>query len=96
MNVLISNEGKHEPAGHHYMVVDGHGLLVDLSGVSGQLLDPTITRVTWGLQRDGVEMKPGGTIVRQDGHKQVFWEAKLLEPYLEAWRAKRDELLGGA
>lgn len=93
MSVVISNEGEHEPTGLHYMVVDNHGLLVDLSKIAGTLIDPTISRVTWGLQRDGGQMREGGTIIRQDGSKQLFWDSELLKPYLDAWRMKRDELL---
>lgn len=96
MNVLISASGKHlDAAGArvpHWMVVDNHGLLLDLSGVLGNLVDPTITAVTWGLQRDGNDLREGGTIVRQDGHRQAFWDRGLIEPYLKAWKAKKAEI----
>lgn len=92
MRVLISAEGEHEPAGHHYMVVDNHGLLVDLSNVLGALHDPTIRRVEWGQVQDGVQIRDGGTIIRQDGHRQLFFDLKALDPYLAAYKAKLDEL----
>lgn len=97
MTVLIDGEQKHTDGdgatNRHYMVVDGHGFLVDLSQIVGSLVDPTIRSVTWGLQIDGNTMRRGGTITRHDGSKQLFWDNKLLKPYLDAWRLKRDELL---
>jgi len=96
MRVLISAEGGHDPVDHHYMVVDGHGFLVDLSKIAGRLLDPTILRVSWGPQLDNGEMRNGGCIVRQDGTKQLFWDPELLKPYLDAWRLKREQLLRSA
>lgn len=101
MRVLIDGTGKHLDAegkphapGVVHMVVDGHGLIVDLSKIAGTLVDPTILKVTWGLQRDGADQKFGGCIIRQDGSRQLFWDPELLKPYLDAWRLKRDELLG--
>jgi hypothetical protein len=60
--------------------------------VQGSLVDPT-TLVTWGLRQDGKEARVGGTIHRQDGHQQPFWDKETLRPYLDAWCLKRDELL---
>lgn len=92
MRVLISAEGAHEPP-HHYMAVDNHGFLIDLSQVAGSLVDPTITKVEWGTRVLGTEVRDGGVIIRKDGSNRVFWDRAALEPYLKAWRAKRDELL---
>ena len=96
MQVLISTEGHHlDAAGTripHAMVVDGHLVLIDLTGVTGTLIDPTITRVTWGPQIDGDVIRDGGTIVRQNGGRQQFWDRALLQPYLDAYTAKRAEL----
>lgn len=92
MQVLISAEGEHDPKGHHLMVVDCYGFLIDLSGVQGSLVDPTITRVTWGMQLDGTTLREGGIIYRQDGHQQHFWDRALLQPYLDAYEARRVEL----
>src|SRR5262245_17748968 len=88
----LDGDGKPHPVGTVYMVVDSHGLLVDLSKISGTLVDPTITSVTWGPQLDGTNMRHGGCILRQDGGRQLFWDSELLKPYLDAWRARRDEL----
>lgn len=93
MRVLISAEGNHEPAGHHLMAVDGHQFLIDLSGVQGALVDPSIRRVEWGSLVMSGEVRDGGTITRQDGSKQHFLDRAALEPYLAAWRARRDELM---
>lgn len=76
----------------HYMTVDGHGLLLDLSKIEGTLVDPTITRVTWGRKLGD---NFGGSIWRQGESKpQPFSDSELLAPYLNAWRLRRDELLG--
>lgn len=93
MRVLISAEGHHEPAGHHLMAVDNHQFLIDLSGVPGALVDTGIVRVEWGPTVAAGEIRDGGTITRKDGSKQAFWDAAALEPYLVAWRARRDLLL---
>lgn len=93
MRVLISAEGEHDPAGHHLMAVDGHQFLIDLSGVAGALVDPNILRVEWGSTVLGTEVRDGGQIIRRDGTKQAFWDRAALEPYLAAWRARRDELM---
>ncbi len=92
MRVLISAEGDHEPAGHHLMSVDGHQFLIDLSGVRGGLVDPSILRIDWGPTVLGAETRDGGQITRRDGSKATFWDRAALEPYLKAWRARRDEL----
>ena len=92
MRVLISNEGDHEPKGT-YMVVDSHGLMVDLSKIAGQLLDRSVTRITWEPQIVNGESTEGGAIYRQDGGRQVFWDRDLLKPYLDAYQARKVELL---
>lgn len=97
MDVLISAEGNHtDSAGvriPHTMVVNDHLLALDLTGVAGTLVDPAITRVTWGIQADGTVMREGGTIHRRDGGRQVFWDRALLEPYLAAFEARKAALL---
>lgn len=92
MRVLISAEGAHEPAGQHYMVVDNHGFLIDLAGVRGTLVDPTILRAEWGPVMTPGGPREGGVIVRKDGSKQPFSNRDLLKPYLDAWRARRAAL----
>lgn len=102
MRVRIDATGEHTdehgqpyPDGWVFMVVDNHGFMVDLSEIEGTLVDPTIKAVTWGPLRDGVEMREGGAIIRQGGAKpQLFWDPELLKPYLDAWRLRREELLG--
>lgn len=89
----IDEHGQPYERGWVFMTVDNHGFMVDLSEIEGTLVDPTILAVTWGPQRDGVDMREGGTIIRQDGSKQLFWDTELLKPYLDAWRLRRDELL---
>lgn len=92
MRVLISAEGTQDPAGLHLMSVDAHQFLIDLSKVQGALVDPTILRVEWGPTVLATEVRDGGQITRRDGSKQAFWDKAALEPYLTAWRARRDEL----
>lgn len=92
MRVLISAEGKHDPAGLHLMMVDGHQFLIDLSGVRGSLVDPTISRAEWGPTVYGGQSIEAGQIVRQDGHRQMFFDKSLLEPYLTAFHDKAAHL----
>ena len=91
MRVLISAEGNHEPAGHHLIIVDGKATLVDLSGITGSLHDPSIARVEWGTVQDGKEIRPGGRIVRTDGSVARFLDRSALMPYLNAFNAKMAE-----
>lgn len=91
MRILISAEGEHDPPAH-YMQVDNHGLLIDLSRVTGTLVDPTIRRVEWGPTIIAGESREAGSIYRQDGGRQTFFDVTLLKPYLDAWTAKRDAL----
>lgn len=92
MRVLISGEGNHEPAGQHYMSVDNHGFLIDLSEVQGTLHDPTIARAEWGKVIEQGQPRDGGTIVQRDGHRQRFFDQALLKPYLDAYAAQRARL----
>lgn len=100
MRVLISAEGDHlgpdgEPvsAGTVRMQVDGHSFLIDLSGVRGTLVDPTILRVEWGPAVISGQPQECGFITRRGVPPQPFFDKDLLKPYLDAWRARRAELL---
>ena len=46
MRVVIDNTGNHEPPGSS-MVVDGHGMLVDLSPLGGLFADKSVSRIEW-------------------------------------------------
>lgn len=94
MRVLISAEGDHDPKGQHYMVVDGVGFLIDLSGVQGTLADPTILKTEWGPTIIGGEQRQGGNIFRKDGGRQPFFDEGLLKPYLDAYKARKAKLMG--
>jgi hypothetical protein len=67
------------------MVVDGHGSLVDLTGLQHSVVnpdsfvDPTIFEVTWGMVgvpdgQGGTRTVEGGAIVRQDRSRQPFFD----------------------
>lgn len=92
MRVLISAEGQHDPAGCHYMVVDGYGFLIDLSRVQGTLHDPTIARAEWGPAVHEGQAREFGHIVQRDGHTRSFFDKGLLTPYLNAFAARKAEL----
>jgi len=79
--------GDHKPEGHHFVVLDNRGRLMDLSQVRGTLHDPTITKVTWGMVSHGAETREGGTIFRVNGPPQAFFDRGPLKPYLEAFEA---------
>ena len=97
--MLINAPDEHNP-GMHYMVVDNHGLLVDLRNMRNSavdpssLTDPTVAQVTWGPSiRDG-EMSESGTVTLVDGTRRTFFDKVLLRPYLAAFEARRRDLLG--
>ncbi len=92
MQLLISSEGAHEPAGYHLMIVDSSALLIDLSGVSGSLHDPSIKRVEWGLVQDGIQQRPGGFITRQDNSRTPFFDATAIAPYINAFNVRKAEI----
>lgn len=82
------SRGNHEPAGHHYVVLDGHGRLMDLSLVTaGTLHDPTMAKVTWGMVSLGSETREGGQITRTDGSRQTFFDRGVIKPYIDAFKA---------
>ena len=95
MRVSIDFAGEHtDHTGSRlpFMVVDRHGVLVDLSKVQGTLVDPTIARVEWGPVVANGQQRDGGVIVRTDGSKQAFWDARVLAPYVKAWKLMTGEL----
>jgi hypothetical protein len=110
MRVVISGIGDHlgtggQPvsAGTRLMLVDDPAkgvknrcFLIDLSKVPGDLVDPAIVQVQWGLLGRNGEQRPGGTITRRDGGRQVFFDATILKPYLDAWHARAAELAAAA
>jgi hypothetical protein len=96
---LISNEGRHDPPWHR-MVVDGFGLLVDLSHVRisavdpSSLTDPSIKRVEWGpVQLANGETVERGVIVRQDDQAQTFFEKSLLDNYLHLFERQKAKVV---
>jgi hypothetical protein len=93
MRIMISADGDHEPKGLLYMVVDGNGFLIDLSGVQGTLVDPTIKRVEWGPTVINNEGRDAGTIVRQDDTQQTFFDFDLIRPYVDAFNVRRAALM---
>lgn len=92
MRVLISGIGDHDPKDHHYMLVENHGFLIDLRGVKGTLVDPAITQVEWDVLHKNGERREGGVITRRDGTKQTFFDKALIQPYIDAWKAKKAQL----
>lgn len=92
MRISITNGAGNDPP-HHYMVVDGVGMLVDLAGVSGSLVDPSIASVTWGPVLNNGAAREAGVITRQDGSLRSFFDKAALKPYLAAYEARKAELL---
>lgn len=86
MDVLIDASGHHMAPGH-LIRVDQSQTVVDLSNVVGDLHDPTILRVTWGMLSKGGDTRPGGTITLVDGTKRTFFDYSILTPYLTAFDA---------
>lgn len=84
--------GRNLPA----MIVDGHLLLIDLTGIQGQLWDaPTVAAVTWGPTITNGTVKESGKVFLKNRMKpRVFGDRTLLTPYLKAFQARKAELLG--
>lgn len=81
MRVEIIN-GEHVPP-IPFFIVDAVGCHVDLSNVVGQLWDPTVARIDWGLQ--DAAGKTFGRVQLKNGQGRNFWDATLMQPYLEAF-----------
>jgi hypothetical protein len=103
LRIRWATDAEQAPNITHYMVVDGRGLLIDLSGLQHSVVnpdsfvDPTITGVTWGLVglpdgKGGIRSVEGGTIMRQGQQPQTFFDRELLKPYLAAFDGRRLEL----
>jgi hypothetical protein len=90
MNIDVAiSAGAHDPP-LPYMRVGTHGFLVDLSAVHGALWDPnTVASVTWSKGMDG---RWGGRVSLKNGTGRNFFDAGLLTPYVDAWRARQAEL----
>lgn len=79
--------GDHTPVGHVYVAVDRFGMLVDLSGVNGQLWDaPTVARVIWGAT--DTQGRVFGMVTLKNGESRTFWDENLMTPYTNAYAAE--------
>jgi len=101
MRVLIQpnmHDCADNPAAHWRMVVDGHGVPIDLDDVRNSIVDPgtltgpTVASVTWGPTVMSGEAREAGMIVKKNGTRQAFFDRKLLAPYLALYRQRRVEL----
>lgn len=72
----------------HRMQVDQRNMVIDLSTVTGSLVDPTITKVEWSRVLDGKEMRDGGIIYRGGDRSQQFYDRSALSPYIVAFEAE--------
>jgi hypothetical protein len=77
------------------MVVDGYGILVDLSAMQNSsvdpasLTDPTVLVVEWGPVVSNGDAREGGRMLMQDGTVRTFSDKNLLTPYLQAYYQAR-------
>lgn len=90
MHVEIIN-GDHVPP-IPFIVVDGTGCHVDLSNVGGQLWDPTVAKIEWGLT--DASGKVFGRVQLKNGQGRNFWDHTLMLPYLEAFTKRWAEEKG--
>lgn len=98
-NILIDAVGEHDPP-HCHMVVDGVGVLVDLSDLAGPLTDPLVTKIEWGPF--GKDFTQAGRISRRSQNNATslievkdFSNLEILGPYLAAYQKRLAEALGG-
>lgn len=88
--------GEHEPA-HSYMVVDNHGLLVDLSSLGGMFVDKSIQAIEWRPVLEHETLRDRGDISRKGGveqtsHTQRFYDFSVLQPALDLYNKRKQEL----
>lgn len=70
-----------------FMIVDKHGLHVDLSNVTGELWDPTVAKIEWGILHPGTG-RTFGRVHLKNGQGRIFWDAMLIQPYLATYMAR--------
>lgn len=86
--------GDHDPA-LPFMVVDRHGMHVDFSTVTHQLYDQnTVAKVEWGLVDQ--QGRLFGRVTLKNGTGRTFWDADLMTPYLNAYKATKAALNAAA
>lgn len=71
----------------HRMQVDQRNMVLDLSTVTGSLVDPTITKVEWSQVQDGKTIRDGG-IISRGASRQQFYDRSALSPYIIAFEAE--------
>ncbi len=76
-----------------FFVVDGHGFLIDLSKIAGELWDPTVASIDWSPVVVHGTPSEAGYVRLRNGTGRSFSDRALLTPYLKAWKAKKAELL---
>jgi hypothetical protein len=95
LSITAGNSTDHTGQNLPTMVVDGNLMLVDLTGIQGQLWDaPTVAAVTWGPMISNGSVKESGRIFLKNGTSRTFGDRTLLTPYLKAFQARKAELLG--
>ena len=97
MKVTITS-GDHDPP-HSFVVVDNHGLLVDLSGLGGMFIDKSIAAIEWRPVLEGETTRDRGDISRKGGIEQTsytqrFYDFAVLQPALDLYNKRKRELLG--
>ncbi len=68
--------GDHEPP-HPFIVVNRHGMHVDLSKVDGNLWDPTVSRIVWGHRE--IDGRYYGKVEFKNGTARAFFDPTLIE-----------------
>jgi hypothetical protein len=93
MALIEIHNGDHQPP-HAFMIVERHGLQVDLANVQGELWDANVASVIWGHVYHATPADPGkvcGIVRLKNGQTRRFFDFKLMAPYLAAYAVRKAE-----
>ena len=75
------------------MVLNNVAMHLDLSAVKGTLWDnPTTAQVTWGIV-DAQTGRMFGRVLLKNGNKRTFFDATLIQPYVDAFTKQYAKLV---
>lgn len=102
MRISINASGAHEDATLGrccYMVVDNHGVLVDLKGLPGPLSNPDVLGIEWGMISDegqeyGYLTRSSGTAAAPAVRAEKISGIEVLQPYIAAYNARMAQVGG--
>lgn len=94
---IVIEAGDHEPKWHH-VILDNHGMLVDLGGCPGPIADPLVFRIVWDDDMNDNGWR--GCIYRRTAGSNAIGEQRLadvrvIKPYVARYLARKAEIERG-